>query len=92
MDKVQICFACIIRTVKGGFTLEIPDLCVTVSGKNYVEVVANGIETLTAIYCHRVERNVPIHAKETFESCMEKIRKEHGKHCVYMLQPSADLM
>lgn len=92
MGKPIICFASIIRVKGGNYTLEIPDFNVTVDGRSYVEVLANGIETLTALYSYRVERNVPIYVKETFESCTEKTRKERGKHFIYMLQPSVDLM
>lgn len=92
MGKSKICFACIIRASRKGYTLEIPDFNITVAGKSYIDVVANGIEVLTALFSYRVERNIPIQIAATFESCMEMIRKEKGQHSVYMLQPSTDLL
>lgn len=92
MAKTSICFASIIRANGKHYTLEIPDFNVTVKGNSYVEVVADGIEVLTALYSYRVERNIPVHVRETYESCEQKTRKERGTHFIYMLKPSAELM
>lgn len=92
MSKEKVYFACIIRTEKKGcVSLEVPDLSVKVYGNNYTEVVANAIETISAIYIYRTERNIPVRIKETFDSCTARTQKERGEHFVYMLQPQMEL-
>jgi len=88
----KVCFACMVRKKRGEVSIEIPDFQVTIKGANYVDAWAKSIETLTALYSYSVERNLPIRMEATFESCMDKLRKERGSHYVYMLQPTADLM
>lgn len=83
----KLCFPTIIRVKDQNYTLEIPDLNITVSQDNYTSLLAHAIDTLTAIVIYRKERNIPIRIKSTFEEVTLRIGKEKGEHFVYMLSP-----
>lgn len=61
----------------------VPDLNITVHGRDYVDAIANAIYNASAIYYYSLERDLQITLDTTYEEAMEK-RKSKQDFVMYV--------
>ena len=62
----------------------IPDLDITVHGRDYVDAISNAIMKASAIYYYNLERNVTFELKTTYNDVECICKKMHGSFATYI--------
>lgn len=83
-DKFVVPCVC-YKYARRGCSLFIPDLNMELYGTTFVEVIANAVTTVTALYIYNMEHNIPMPIKSTYDELLKKTESEKTPCFVHML-------
>lgn len=73
------------KHAKGGCSLYIPDLNMELYGTTFVQVIAQAIVTVTALYTYNADRNIQMPIQHTYEDLLRETESSKTPCFVHML-------
>lgn len=70
----------IVKTMKSSCDIFIPDLDMTVHGRDFISAAANAVLKCTAIYYYSLQHNLPCELNSPYNE-VERLALKEGKGC-----------